>query len=180
VLADQTGPGEVVVLPWSAYRAPVWNGGRPVLDPLPRLLTKDSVVSDDLLVSGRPVPGEDPHAARVGAALAAPTPEARARALAALGVQWTVTERDAGPAPAVAGTVVHVGPSLSVVRLAFDASPTSPGTGDRIALAAAWVAFVVLGLAGLLAVLRSGGSMVRRRRARAATVRAGGEEGHIG
>jgi hypothetical protein len=62
--------GDVLVLPFSSYRSPSWNDGRPVLDPLGRMFDRDTVVSDDLYVSGRRIAGEDPRAAEVAEVLA--------------------------------------------------------------------------------------------------------------
>src|SRR5699024_2748848 len=71
-------PGDVVVLPFTSYRAPEWNHGHKVLDPLGRYLRVDYVVNDELSISQRVVEGEDPRAADVRAALARPTRQARA------------------------------------------------------------------------------------------------------
>ena len=55
-----------------SYRAPDWNDGRKVLDPLGRYLEPDYVASDELcVVRRRSVAGEDPRGADVRAALAA-------------------------------------------------------------------------------------------------------------
>ncbi len=56
--------GDVLLLPLSSYRAPQWNGGRKVLDPVGRLLPADYVASDQLSVSGRLLAGEDPRVDR--------------------------------------------------------------------------------------------------------------------
>ncbi|MBO4276082.1 hypothetical protein GSF24_36585, partial [Microbispora triticiradicis] len=39
-IAADPVPGDVLLLPWEAYRAYDWNGRRSVLDPLPRYLTR--------------------------------------------------------------------------------------------------------------------------------------------
>ncbi|MEV0405681.1 hypothetical protein [Actinoallomurus sp. NPDC050550] len=46
----QTAPGDVLVLPWEAYRSYAWNGGRRVLDPLPRFLPGRVIVNDAVRV----------------------------------------------------------------------------------------------------------------------------------
>jgi len=172
------GPGEVLLLPFSAYRAPSWNGARPVLDPLGRYLGGDYVADDDLVVSGETVAGEDPLVPRVAAALALASPSARERALEGLGIGWVATERDApGPAPAVAGTTVHRGLSLEVVRL--PAPRRAAVAAWRVAMQAlAWIAFI-------LALLRGVGEGARRAVGRwrkvflpAGNVRREREEGH--
>ena len=40
------------MLPFTSYRAPAWNGGRKVLDPLGRYLAPDYLADDELGVSG--------------------------------------------------------------------------------------------------------------------------------
>ena len=122
-LIGDDGGGTVLLLPYSAYRAPAWNGGVPVLDPLGRYLEQPYVASDDLIVDDAVIAGEDPHAADVRAALTAGLgPDELARRLAALGIRWVVTEKDApvdayGPAPLLAGTVLHDGNLLEVARM---------------------------------------------------------------
>ena len=39
LIDDSRRPGKVLLLPWTAYRRPAWNGGRALLDPWPRLLS---------------------------------------------------------------------------------------------------------------------------------------------
>ncbi|MFT4263772.1 MAG: hypothetical protein QM572_10350, partial [Nocardioides sp.] len=111
------GHGDALLLPLGNYRAPAWNHGTPVIDPLARLLRVDTTIADDLVVGGVVVPGEDPTARRAAAALELATPEERSAALRRLGFGWVLVERDAGDAPQVAGAVVHDGPLLEIVRL---------------------------------------------------------------
>lgn len=59
------GPGDVLVLPFTAYRAPAWNEDRKVLDPAGRFFDRDTVTDDRLLVGRRWIAGEDPRAAQV-------------------------------------------------------------------------------------------------------------------
>lgn len=161
VAARPGGGGDVLLLPFSTYRAPAWNDGRRVLDPLGRYLRPDFLQSDDLFVSGRRIAGEDPRAARVARVLdrGGPPAEVAAR-LRAEGVGWVALDREAqrqvttavpslAPPPAGEGTVVHAGPLLTLWELPgpvaedVDAVPTAP-------VAAAWVAalVVLLGAAG--------------------------------
>jgi hypothetical protein len=91
-------PGDVLVLPWEAYRAYPWNGGRPVLDPLPRFLSARVILNDGVRVG---VPGgrtiglaaEDPRARELDALVRSGAP--LTRALAARGVRYVAV--DAGP-----------------------------------------------------------------------------------
>ena len=73
-IAESSLPGDVAVLPWGAFRDFGWNGGRTVLDPAPRWLTRTAVVDDTLLVRRRDgtlqrVSGESARAAAIGAAV---------------------------------------------------------------------------------------------------------------
>lgn len=86
-----------VVLPWEGnYRGFAWNPEHAVLDPAPRYLPGTVVIDDRLVLQqeGRTVvvPSEDPAARAVDAALGASTPQARAAALADLGVTHVLLE----------------------------------------------------------------------------------------
>ncbi|MEU4535446.1 hypothetical protein AB0G15_11325 [Streptosporangium sp. NPDC023825] len=72
-------PGALLTLPWGAYRAFGWNGGRVVLDPAVKLFRRRVVWNDGLPVGlgdGRTLTlaTEDPLARRVGAILAGAGP----------------------------------------------------------------------------------------------------------
>ncbi|MFC6285660.1 hypothetical protein ACFP3Q_00425 [Nocardioides sp. GCM10027113] len=141
---------DVLVLPFSSYRAPAWNEGRKVLDPLGRYLRPDFVASDELVVSGVTIAGEDPRGAQVREALGAPTPQQRAEALADLGVGVVVRDDSApGPAPDVAGTEVVRTGDLVVTRLADPAPAEAPPTWVA-AMAAAWLGWLGSLLAGVM------------------------------
>lgn len=85
--------GDVLVLPFSAYRAPTWNDDRPVLDPAGRFFDRDTVTDDRLLVGGRTIAGEDPRARRIRAVLREPSDE-RDALLAAEGIGIVVSGTD--------------------------------------------------------------------------------------
>ena len=85
-LADDAGPGDVLVLPFGAYRAFDWNDDRPQLDPAARWLPRPTVTDDVLFVDGREVEGEDLRARAVAAAVDDPGE------LAELGVGWVLVE----------------------------------------------------------------------------------------
>lgn len=145
--------GDVLILPFTSYRAPDWNHGHKVLDPIGRYLTTDYVASDRLLVSGRLVEGEDARAAAIRHALEARTPTARSRLLAEEGIGTVVAERDTGQnVPRVAGRTLLDLPDVSLVRV-DRARPRSVPTWWLVAMAAAWTAFVLTAVAPLLAVL---------------------------
>ncbi|MGB0102364.1 MAG: hypothetical protein WBP61_18950 [Nocardioides sp.] len=148
-----SGRGDLLVLPFTSYRAPEWNRGRKVLDPLPRYLEPNYVVNDQLAIDGAVVAGEDPRAPAVLDALALPNAEDRAIALGRLGIGAVVLDRTAPTnevysAP-VAGTVVHDGAGLQVTLLeAPVADRAASSLVGRVALGAGWLAF--LGLVALM------------------------------
>jgi hypothetical protein len=157
--ADLSG-GDLLVLPFSAYRAPDWNHRQTVLDPLGRYLRPDYLANDGLVVDNRTVPGEDPRVAEARTALALPTPEARTRALLALGIRNVATETDT-PGPgrhlSFAADPVSRGAGLVVVRLQGTPVERTISSTDRAVMAVAWAAYagsfvvgmLVLGLRGL-------------------------------
>ncbi|WP_378542008.1 hypothetical protein [Nocardioides sp. GCM10028917] len=143
--------GAAVSLPFVSYRAPAWNGGRRVLDPLPRYLDRPTVVNDVLIVSGRGLAGEDPRSATVARALQAPTPAERSTALRAAGISVIVGEEIEGyPVPDVEGEKVLVG-DLSVTVLGV-AEQRDVSRGRLAVLASAWMVWVAV-LLGPLALL---------------------------
>lgn len=151
-------PGDVLVLPLTSYRQPAWNDDRKVLDPMPRWLTRDAVASDRLAVGTTVLQGEDPRVAEAARALEAPDPEARAAALARLGVAIVVVERDAGEAPEVAGRVlleVDDGPAPVTVLALTDPRARDLASGEVLAASLAWTAYVSGPLAALVLTLRA-------------------------
>lgn len=149
-------PGDVLVLPLSSYRQPAFNDDRKVLDPVGRYLTPDYVASDELVVSGVVIAGEDPRVREARAALGAGTPGGRSELLGGLGISVVIIDVTApGPAPLVAGEQVLATSDLVVVVLPDTAERDVP-TGWMVAMAGAWAAFgglllaaVVVGLGGL-------------------------------
>jgi hypothetical protein len=125
-LIDGSRPtGKVLLLPWTAYRRPAWNGGRALLDPWPRLLSRPVIWNDGPQVGDVQMLADDPAARRLNAVIAAPGP--LTPALKAAGVRFVIA--DGGPGgtgnggvPGLAGrlpgaTVVAVAPGLVVYRL---------------------------------------------------------------
>ncbi len=123
---------DMLVLPFTPYRAPSWNAGRKVLDPLGRYMSPNYVASDQLSVSGRLLPGEDPKGRPVLAALARRTGAERAAGLRALGIGLVLVDRSAPGArsprldPPVPGRRVAVAGSLRLVAL------RGPVTRERV------------------------------------------------
>ncbi|WP_051548564.1 hypothetical protein [Nocardioides sp. URHA0032] len=163
------GQGDVLVLPFTSYRAPAWNHHRKVLDPLPRYLRPDYVVNDQLAVDGRIIAGEDPRVPDVLAALALPDAGDRAVALADLGVGAVARDRTVPTTSTydaeVAGTVVFDGEDLEVTILDVPVDEREASAGSLVALGSAWAAYVALVLAGAWNTCRpiSSGMPTRRR-----------------
>ncbi|MFC6085496.1 hypothetical protein [Sphaerisporangium aureirubrum] len=67
IVAAEKGAGDVLLLPWEAYRRYPWNGDRASLDPLPRYLTRRVVWNDAVRVGDIVVGTEDPRARELGA-----------------------------------------------------------------------------------------------------------------
>jgi hypothetical protein len=148
----QPSGGDVLILPFTSYRAPAWNHGHKVLDPMGRYLTADYVASDRLLVSGRLVEGEDTRGAGIRRALQAATATARSRLLAREGISLAVAERDTGQqVPTVTGTTLLDLPDVSLIRMGHAQARDVP-TSWVVAMAAAWSGFVLVGVTNLLVV----------------------------
>ena len=145
---DAIGDGDgadVLVLPFSSYRAPEWNHGHKVLDPLGRYLEPDYVASDELTVAGKTIAGEDPRGDDVRRALAAATSDARATALARLGIGTVVIDKSApGTAPDVRGRVISDTSELTALSLA-DPAPYAPPRSWVVAMLLAWLAWAAMG-----------------------------------
>jgi hypothetical protein len=86
-------PGDVAVLPAGIMRRFTWSGPAPVLDPLPRWVRADVLMTGDLTVSGETVLGEGDHAREVQRMLLDGVAPAK---LADMGVGWLVIESSAG------------------------------------------------------------------------------------
>lgn len=147
--------GDVVVLPFSAYRRPQWNQGVTVLDPAGRYFDRTTVTNDELEVSGRVIRGEDERAASIGRVLEGGDVLAR---LARRGIGVVVVETDAPGAEEALRTVEGAaeldvaGDDLRVFTI-DGARPRSVDRDDRRTMSLAWGAAgstVALGLLGLL------------------------------
>ena len=150
--------GDILILPFTAYRRPAWNNGNSVLDPAGRFFDRTTVVNDELQVSGRPIAGEDPRAARIGRILS--PPDARAR-LAREGIGIVVIETDASGAGRALRQVDGAreldveGTAMRVFALP-GASPTAIDSRDRRVMIATWGVAGLTLLLGLFGGLRAG------------------------
>ena len=152
VLETDERPGDVLVLPWAAFRQFAWNGNRTVLDPAPRWLPRTSVVADSLAVDtpdGMVVlEGEDARGREIERALAADAP--LAPVLPGLGIGWVLVEvgQPPGLGPRVLDglTLVREGPDLILYAV--------PGPVASLAAPAyaPWVMAADLTVATLLAL----------------------------
>lgn len=147
--------GDVVVLPWGAFRRFDWNGDRTVLDPAGRYLPGSVVTDDDLVVGTRRVPGEGRRAQAARDALAGQDP---GPALRRLGVRWVLVHvgQPGGAFEVPAGRTVLESRTLRLVRLAGPVSarpvpPAAPAVlaADALALLLMLAAAVLAGRRGL-------------------------------
>jgi hypothetical protein len=135
-------PGDVLLLPLSSYRQPSWNNGAKVLDPAGRFQSRDFVASDELVVDGTLLAGEDPRVAAVAEALGTASAASRAEALAEEGIGVVVIDREApGEVPEMDGEVLFDGPLLTVRALPGAEAPTVPA-GWYVAMSLAWAVFL--------------------------------------
>ncbi len=167
VLEDSSHPGDVMVLPWSSFRAFSFNDDRVSLDPAPRWIPRPSVVDRRLVVVNGDngislLPEESQRSSDIERVLA--DTDSQSTDLARLGIGYVVVERDTpGVVPEfVLGGAVQVvdDPSL---QLWLVPGPTQmPAWGPQTF----WV--VLADLSALMGVLLSG-LLVLRSRSRAAS-----------
>ncbi|MET0763598.1 MAG: hypothetical protein ABWY29_01945, partial [Blastococcus sp.] len=161
-LAEDPGPGDVLVLPFGAYRAFDWNADRPQLDPAARWLTRPTVTDDELVVGGRAVAGEDTRARTLAAAAD------DAAALADLGVGWVLVERGTPGRPipdeVQALPLVVDGADLDLYRVpgARPGPSPSPGRVTSVLLVHAWALGTIVGAVLSSAKLPSTVTTLRR------------------
>lgn len=160
----------VLVLPFGSYRSYPWAPGRTVLDPAPRWLPAETVVSDRLAVSGALLAGEDPAAARVAALLQArPGPAELAAGLAGQGIGWVLREADTpGPAlPDLGGLrPVLTGGAVELYRVPGLVARPAPQDARRWAVLAAELTVAAAVLAALAALGMTARSKRRLRQGR--------------
>ncbi|HEV2373193.1 MAG TPA: hypothetical protein VGS19_13580 [Streptosporangiaceae bacterium] len=115
--------GAVLLLPWTAYRDPAWNGRRTVLDPWPRLLSRPVVWNDGGLVGRVQLAPDDPRARRLDRLVRSSAP--LTAALQAAGVRFVIVDAGTAPRPRLPGcTVLAPGGSVLV--------PGGPGAATTL------------------------------------------------
>jgi hypothetical protein len=113
-------PGDVLVLPWEAYRAYPWNGGRRVLDPLPRFLPARVIINDGVRVGtsrARAIglAAEEPRTRELDALVRSGAP--LTAALAARGVSYVAVDAGAPDGRLAGAERLVTGPDLALYRL---------------------------------------------------------------
>lgn len=146
-LSRQSDAGDVLLLPLSSYRQPSWNNDAKVLNPAGRYLDSDYVASDELIVAGRTLRGEDPRVPRVRSALEAPDAQRRSEALTRLGIGFVAVDPEVPvDLPELAGDAVVDSAQLRLVHLDPSLDRTSPSTPTSWvwAMLGAWSAFLAM------------------------------------
>lgn len=139
------GGRDVLVLPFTSYRAPEWNGGRKVLDPLGRYLEPDYLSSDVLYVADQRIEGEDPRAHRVERALNASSGAELEAVLAEEGVGTVVTDlASGGESPELGEPALRIG-DLTITSVPDAVSTTAPDSW-RWVMGAAWIIWLAVPL----------------------------------
>ena len=173
VLLVDSRPGDVAVLPWSAFRRFTWNADRTVLDPAPRWLPRTSVGSDGLAVRTPDgvvvVAGEDPRGRAVESALQSGNPIAPE--LARLGIGWVLVELGQQPAvspssltgleqvPLLSGWPGRADSGLALYAVPGPIAASSSPPGAALIVAAD---LIVLGLLAGIAAVAAAGAWRRR------------------
>jgi hypothetical protein len=95
ILAADSRPGAVAVLPWRNYARFGWNPASPAIQPLARVVGRTVIFDQDLIVmtgrTARTVPGEDTLARRVGQVVTG-DPTRVSAGLGRLGVRWVIVD----------------------------------------------------------------------------------------
>jgi hypothetical protein len=93
-LIDQSAaPGDVLLLPWAAERRPSWNQGEALLDPWPRLASRQVIWNDGTQVGNVRMAPDDPRARALDGVLGTAGP--LTAALRAAGVRFVVVDSGA-------------------------------------------------------------------------------------
>lgn len=113
--------GTVLLLPWASYRQPAWNGGRTVLDPWPRLVSRQVIWNTGPQVGNVQLKPDDPSARLLDGVIRARGP--LTASLAATGVRFVIVDSGSGMAGRLPGCAVLIArPGLVVYQV-----PNGPG-----------------------------------------------------
>ena len=109
-------PGAALLLPWAAYRRPDWNGGRAMLDPWPRLVSRQVIWNTGPQVGDVRLKPDDPAGRRLERVLLARGP--LTAALGAAGVRFVIVDAGGSVASRLPGCVVlFARPGLAVYQV---------------------------------------------------------------
>jgi hypothetical protein len=97
VIDGDRAPGSALLLPWAAYRRFGWNNGEAVLDPWPRLLSRQVIWNDGVQVGPAIIPPEDPRALALNGVISSGA--LLTRRLQAAGVRYVIVDAGFRPAP---------------------------------------------------------------------------------
>ena len=105
--------GDVLLLPWAAYRRPAWNGDRALLDPWPRLLSREVIWNDGAQIGRTALQPDDPAARRLNRVITGAGP--LTGALTKAGVRFVIVDSGGSLAARLPGcTVIAARPGLVV------------------------------------------------------------------
>ncbi len=157
--AIDADPRPVAVLPAGVMRRYAWSGPAPVLDPLPRWVRPQVLLTGDLTISGRNVLGEGGRARDAQHLL---LDGADPQALTRAGVGWVLVESDtAGETGSAASTldrlpVKYRDADLTLYRVGGD-YPAASAARRAVMIAShlAWLVVLVSGAAGSVIGVRS-------------------------
>ena len=108
--------GAALLLPWAAYRRPAWNGERAVLDPWPRLLSRQVIWNTGPQVGDVKLRPDDPAGRRLERVILSPGP--LTAALGAAGVRFVIVDAGGSAAGRLPGCVVlFTRPDLAIYQV---------------------------------------------------------------
>jgi hypothetical protein len=108
--------GAALLLPWAAFRRPAWTGGRAVLDPGPRLVSRQVIWNTGPQVGDVRLKPDDPAGRRLGRAILAAGP--LTAPLEAAGVRFVIVDAGGSVAGRLPGCVVlFTRPGLAVYQV---------------------------------------------------------------
>jgi hypothetical protein len=145
--------GDALYLPLSPYRAFPWNDSRPGLDPGPRFMDPNALVSDALEVGDVQVQAEEPRAAEAAQRFA----DGDLSGLAAMGVGYVVATADVASvrrtAEAAGATALVVQADIAV--FAVEGAVRSQVSGGRVVVVGVgWAVYAVSIALGTMLALR--------------------------
>jgi len=97
VIDGDRAPGTALLLPWAAYRRFGWNNGEAMLDPWPRLLSRQVIWNDGVQVGPAIIPPEDPRAIALNGVISSGAP--LTGRLQAAGIRYVIVDAGFRSAP---------------------------------------------------------------------------------